>query len=225
VSADSHAPSAVFTNRLGRDTIRSTLVAQLHPTTRARLRLVPVLMQPAAIRRYVASVGLQWAPLKWGMTKVLAHELLPDCFEWLLLLDADVMFAGDVRELWHLRHAFNATQLLGGYQEYTYNSASLAKLGNNQHGESRPSHAQSRCFLHILFSTLVLEPRGGGRRPTLLRRTRALTGSAVGVHHISAGHARLQLGRTADEPAANEGSGPGALTAAASQPSSVPGVD
>jgi hypothetical protein len=152
----------VFTNRLGRDTIRSTLVAQLHPTTRARLRLVPVLVQPAAIRQYVASVGLDWAPLEWSMTKVLAHELLPDCFQWLLVLDVDVMLAGDVRELWHLRHAFNATQLLGGYQEYTYNSASLAKLRKAQHGESRPAHAQSPCPLRLtsLLWALTLELRG-----------------------------------------------------------------
>lgn len=166
-SANSDAPSAhsaVFTNRLGRDTIRSTLVAQLHPTTRARLRLVPVLVQLAAIRRYVASVGLEWAP-KWGMTKVLAHELLPDCFEWLLVLDADVMLAGDVRELWHLRHAFNATQLLGGYREYTYNAASLAKLRKTFHGESPPCPRDrtSRAVAshvphsHTLFWTLTLE--------------------------------------------------------------------
>jgi hypothetical protein len=124
----------VFTNRLGLDMVRSQLFSQLHPGARRRLRLVPVLVEAAAVRRYVASVGLRWEPLQWGMAKVLMHELLPECFEWMVALDTDVVLAGDLAELWHLRHSFNSTQLVGGYQQY-----------KSLHGEPLNERASERC--------------------------------------------------------------------------------
>uniref|UniRef100_A0A061QHF1 Hexosyltransferase n=1 Tax=Tetraselmis sp. GSL018 TaxID=582737 RepID=A0A061QHF1_9CHLO len=51
------------------------------------------------------------------MVKAIMYRILPACVDWCIAVDTDVLFAGDVQELWGERLRFRNREVVGGVPE------------------------------------------------------------------------------------------------------------
>eukprot|EP00242_Pyramimonas_sp_CCMP2087_P000737 CAMPEP_0198231360 /NCGR_PEP_ID=MMETSP1445-20131203/115160_1 /TAXON_ID=36898 /ORGANISM="Pyramimonas sp., Strain CCMP2087" /LENGTH=245 /DNA_ID=CAMNT_0043911969 /DNA_START=69 /DNA_END=807 /DNA_ORIENTATION=+ len=109
--------------------IRKDIIDALHPRIRIRVLFKPILIDPECVQKYLNHMGFAWKA-RWALAKIFTYDLLPSCFDWILQLDTDTIFSGDVKLLWDERTEFSSTQLLGGVAENQYNPRNMKKLNN-----------------------------------------------------------------------------------------------
>mmetsp|Transcript_91 Transcript_91/g.292 ORF Transcript_91/g.292 Transcript_91/m.292 type:complete len:378 (-) Transcript_91:480-1613(-) len=109
-----------ITDPTGAARLRKDVAEQLSGTTSSRCAVVPVPFDPLNVTAWLSGIGMDvnsCPGCPWTMVKALVYRLLPDCVEWVIAVDTDVMFIGDIKDMWAERLRFNSKQMVGGVPE------------------------------------------------------------------------------------------------------------
>ena len=110
--------------------MQADIIDKLHPTVRARLTFVPVIIDPESVTAYIKEMGFEWEA-KWAISKIFVYELLPACYNWIIQLDTDVMLVEDIRKLWDLQRDFDDDQLLGCAPRLASSRGAIRRCGSS----------------------------------------------------------------------------------------------